>query len=230
MNPLKTRMRRSSTAVALTWFGLLAAGHLPNAHAAVLIDNLAQPTRATTTVEANLWAAQSFVTAGAALGLDSVTLLLGAGANSGSASAELRVDASGVPGAWLASLPLPVLVGGPPQAETLIPTLPTQLAPFTSYWLVLGASTAGDSFGWSYAMGNAFNGPGAFGNYAYSSDAGLSWQGPNSDDLYQLRIEVSPVPEPTSAFLALAGCAGLALRIRRRRQPMARPDQSMPQS
>lgn len=198
-----TQMHRASAAIGL--FGLLTTGLLPNANAVLLIDNLAEPTRATTTVKPDFWATQSFVTAGDAVWFDSVTLLLGEGGQSGSASAELRADAGGVPGAWLASLPLPALSGGPTQVETLNPALRTQLAPLTTYWLVLGASTASDSFGWSYAQGNAFDGPGAFGNYAFSTDTGLSWTGLNTDDPFKLRIEVSPVPEPATVGMSLVG-------------------------
>jgi hypothetical protein len=203
MKHATTPMHRATAAIGLC--GLLTTGLLPSANAALLVDNLTEPTRATTMVKPDFWATQSFVTAGDAVWLDSVTLLLGEGSQSGSASAELRADAGGVPGAWLASLPLPALSGGPTQAETLSPALPTPLAPLTTYWLVLGASTAGDSFGWSYAQGNAFGGPGAFGNYAFSTDTGRSWHGLNTDDPFKLRIEVSPVPEPATAAMFLMG-------------------------
>ena len=198
-------------AAAIGLVSLLATAW-SNAGAAVLIDNLAEPTRDTTIVESELWAAQSFTTAAEAVWLDSVTLLLGVAAGAASTSAELRADGLAGPGALLTSLMLPVLSAGAPQPETLSLALFTQLAPLTTYWIVLG--TAGDSFGWSYAEGNASSGPGQLGDYRYSSDNGLSWASFGADNPYQMRIDVTAVPEPAAAWLLAAGLAVVWTRRR----------------
>lgn len=214
MNSVLT-LRRPFAALGLGALIALGAVTAPTASAAVLIDNFSEPTSATTIVASDLWAAQSFTTASEAVWFDSVTLLLGLAVGNTSLSAELRADGVQGPGALLAGLILPTLSGGAPQAELLTPAMafqPVQLAPLTTYWLVL--ATSADSFGWSYALGNNASGPGQLGDYRYSSDSGLSWANFGAADPYHVRIEVTPVPEPAAAWLLVAG---LAVVLSRRR-------------
>lgn len=163
---------------------------LPAAHADILIDNLSQPTSATSILPSDNWAAQSFVTAGDPVRLLSVELPIGLAVSGRSIFAELHADAGPQQvGATLASFVLPVVSTDALQIE-LLPALPSQkLAPDTTYWVVLGV-VGGGSFGWSYALGNASGGPGTLANYAYSTDAGATWLSYGNADPYQMRVNV----------------------------------------
>jgi len=202
---------RAAVPAALT---LLLA--LPVAHADVLLDNLAQPTSATTIVDSAIWAAQSFVTAGNPVQLLSIEIPIGLSVGGPSIVAELHADAGpSQVGATLASFLLPVVSTGAPQLE-LLPAMPTPaLVPNTLYWVVLEVVGTG-SMGWSYAANNLANGPGSFANYAYSFDSGASWLNFGEERPYLMRINVSPIPEPGSAALLLAGLLGLSSLLRRR--------------
>ncbi len=205
MSPTTTPLR-PATALAL----LLLA---PAAWADSLIDNLAQPVRDTTVVESTLWAAQSF-SAPTAVRLDAITLPLGLQTGPGATVAELRADAAGLPGAWLATLSVPALGSGAPGPVDLGVPGGLELAPDTLFWLVLGTA-AGSTLGWNYADNNVWLGTGSLGNYAYSGDGGGSWTNFGSDFPYQLRIDVSPVPEPSAALMLAAGVAALVWGRRR---------------
>lgn len=199
----------NATAAAL----LLA---LPAAHADILVDNLAQPTSATSVLPRELWAAQSFVTAGDPVRLTSIEIPMGLAVGGPSLFAELHGDAGLLQvGATLATFALPALTTGALQLE-LLPAAPAlELAPGTTYWVVLGVVGEG-SFGWSYALGNASSGPGTLANYAYSTDSGATWLNYGSENPYHLRVNVSAVPEPGSAALWMAGLLVTASLARRR--------------
>lgn len=189
---------------------------LPAAHADILVDNLAQPTSATSVLPRELWAAQSFVTAGNAVRLNSIEMPMGLAVGGPSIFAELHADAGLLQvGATLATFALPALASGALQLE-LLPAVPAlELAAGTTYWVVLGVVGEG-SFGWSYALGNASSGPGTLANYAYSTDSGATWLNYGSDNPYHLRVNVSAVPEPGTAALWLAGLFATASLVRRR--------------
>ena len=189
---------------------------LSAARADVLVDNLLEPQRGTTIVTTDFWAAQSFVTAGAAVTLQSIELWLGLRDGDPTITAELRADGASGPAAALASFGLPALSTGATQIE-LLPSVPqVALAANTTYWIVLGATGAG-SFGWTYARGNNQTGPGALGYYGYSGDGGANWGSFGTDDPYLVRVNVVAVPEPAGVVMLLAGMALLfALRRRHR--------------
>ena len=197
----------------------LTAALLPvsAARADVLVDNLLQPPRDTTVIESALWAAQSFVTAGQAVNLQSIELWLGQRLGDPLITAELRADSAGGvggPAAALATFSLPALSMGATQIE-LLPVVPQlELAAATTYWIVLGVPDVG-SFGWTYGEGNNQTGPGSLGNFNYSTDAGLSWVNFGADNPYLVRVNVTAVPEPASAATLLAGIA-LLVALRRR--------------
>ncbi len=211
--PKETRMRPST--VTLSHAPALALALLaPAAGADTLIDNLAQPVRDTTVVESTLWAAQSF-SSPQAVRIDAITLPLGLQTGPAAGVAELRADAGGLPGAWLATFTLPALGAGAPAPLSLGVPAGLELAPDTLVWLVLGTAP-GSTLGWSYANNNLWAGSGSLGNYAYSNDGGGSWANFGSDFPYQVQIDVSPVPEPSAALLLATGAAALAWRRRRR--------------
>lgn len=185
---------------------------ITGAHADVLVDNLLEPQRGTTLVDSGLWVAQSFITAGNPVTLQSIELWLGLRDGDPAITAELRADSAGGPAAALAVFSLPSLSAGLTRIE-LLPSVPQiSLAAGTTYWIVLGVNGAG-SFGWTYAEGNNQAGPGTLGNYGYSSDGGAGWAAFGTDDPYLLRVNVAPaVPEPASVALLLAGITLLAAR------------------
>ena len=194
----------------------LIAVSVPAARADVLVDNLLQPQRDTTVVDSSLWAAQSFVTAAEAVNLQSIELWLGQRSGDPFVTAELRADSASGPAAALTTFSLPVLSAGATQIE-LLPVVPQlELAAGTTYWIVLGVPGAG-SFGWTYADGTNQVGPGALGNYNYSTNGGVSWVNFGADNPYLVRVNVSAVPEPASALTLLAGFAVLVALRRRQR-------------
>ena len=190
------------------------------ARADILVDNLLEPQRGTTIVTTDFWAAQSFVTAGAAVTLQSIELWLGLRDGDPTITAELRADGASGPAAALASFGLPALSTGATQIE-LLPSVPqVALAANTTYWIVLAATGGTGSFGWTYAQGNNQTGPGALGYYGYSGDGGANWGSFGTDDPYLVRVNVAAVPEPGSAMLYLGGLLGVMwLSLRRGLRP-----------
>jgi hypothetical protein len=196
---------------------MLACGAALPCAAAVLVGNLDQPTRATTIVPIDQgWAAQSFATGAASEVLSAIDVLVGLRSGTPVVVAELHADSADGPGALLATFSVPLLPSGTPQPVALTPDIAAVLAPFSTYWLVMGTSGAG-AFGWSYAQGNASNGPGALGAYAYSPDQGASWSGFGTDNPYQLQVEVSAVPEPANAAMLALGLGLLGVQTWRSR-------------
>ena len=172
-------------------------------HADVLVSNIDVPIRGITALSQDLWAAQAFNTDASAYRLDSIEVLLGSLTGDLGLVAELHADAGGSPGSTLASLALAGVGTGAP-ADTVLPGSFFHLSANTAYWLVLGATGSG-GFGWAYAQGNAQTGPGSLGGYAYSTDAGASWNPFAAYDPYNIRVNVSSVPEPSIAGLLLVG-------------------------
>ena len=180
------------------------------ARADVLVSNIDVPISAVTVVSQDLWAAQSFSTDGSAYKLNSIEVLLGAINGNPALVAELHADAAGTPGSILASIPLAGIGAGAPSNVKLAGSS-LELSANTPYWLVLGA-TGNGSFGWAYALGNVQTGPGSLGGYAYSPNAGAAWDPFASYDPYNLRVNVSAVPEVSTSVLLLMGLLGMAWR------------------
>ncbi len=200
---------------------LATAIFLPtSSEATVLLSNLAEPTRDATDISLEQWAAQAFITDGTSHDLSWIDVLLGNLSESPTILAELHADdGSSSVGSLLTTFVIPSIPATDPELRRLIPVSAIALSPNTTYWVVFGALGQG-SFGWSYAEGNASTGPGSFGSYGYSLDAGATWENFGVDNPYKMEIEVSGtsvVPEPASVLLLFTGfCAALASGSRRR--------------
>ena len=196
---------------------LLAAA--PVASASVLVSNIAEPVRATTQIDASLWAAQSFINDGTTSTLTRINAVVGSLVGSPGLVAELHDGTTS--GTLLTTFVLPSFSGAP-SARSFLPSSLVTLNPGATYWLVLGASGRG-SIGWSYAEGNNQTGTGSLGNYAYSSDQGATWGSAGAQNPYLIEVNVrtGAVPEPATWAIMLMGFAGAGAAIRRRRVRLA---------
>ena len=159
----------------------------------ILIDNLAEPERSRTVIInspiESLWAAQTFATDARRYRLDSIETILGELDGSPTIVAELR-EGDSPTGALLATFSFTVPAGAP-EVVTLTPSQSVTLEASASYTLVLGVADEG-SFTWAYADSNNWIGDGAFGNYHYSVDLGVTWANFGGDFPYYLRVGVTP--------------------------------------
>ncbi len=179
-------------AVAILSLTLHAVGNGP------LIDNLSEPLRARTlifaTASEGLWAAQSFHADGNRYRVDSIETILGAAAGEPIVVAELR-DGPEPTGALLTTftlLPLPIAAH---EVTTLTPDFDVIIEAGGAATLILGVANQAE-YEWSYADSNLWIGPGTFGNYHYSPDAGQTWANFGSDFPYYLRVNVTLICQP----------------------------------
>ncbi|WP_411289087.1 choice-of-anchor R domain-containing protein [Phenylobacterium sp.] len=198
---------------ALAFAAALAAA--PAAHAEVLLTNLGEPIRATTVVDIDNWAAQSFVVDANSWSLTSIRTVAGDQVDEPGVFAELRKGST--TGAVVTAFGLPSFLGAQ-SVRTFTPLSATTLSAGATYYFILGV-TGGGSVGWSYAEGNDQTGPGTFGNYEYSFDQAATWTNFGGDNPYLMEINVAGVPEPAAWALMILGfgVAGVALRRSRAR-------------
>lgn len=189
----------------------------PTTAATVLVSNLDQPIRGASVLPTDGWAAQSFTTGGASYSLSSIQVLLGNLVGSPLIVAELRAGDSSHPGAALTTFTVAGVPIGSPEPVTLTPVGGVILDAVSNYWLVLGVASPAGTFDWSYAKGNSTAGPGALGNFNYSGDSGSTWVNYGADNPFQIRVDVSPVPLPASAWLFGSGLVTLLGALRKRR-------------
>lgn len=179
-------------------------------NAVALVDNMAQPTRDVTTIDTRLWAAQLFMTDTDAHRLNGIDILAGRRAGDPVQYAALYSNGTLGPDALLSTFSI-AIGSGSLAVTSLLPAVQVVLAPATAYWLVIGASGVG-SLGWAYAEGNAYSGSGSFGAYGYSNDLGTSWSAFGTDNPYQMAVDVSAVPEPSTWALLATGLLALSCR------------------
>jgi hypothetical protein len=212
----------------MTWtrcFGgaLLALGFAAcaaPARADVLVDNTAN-TIFGVDFPTVLGSAQQFTTAGSAVNLQSVSLLLADRVGGSLADVAIYSDAGNAPGTLLADLGgLTLPTDGNEVLYTFSPSSTLTLAANTSYWVE--ASFAGGLPVWDYTLDPSSVGPGSLGDYAIDTGSGFQTAGPLAPS--QLAVNVSAVstggpvasaPEPSALALlglALPALAGLARR------------------
>lgn len=189
----------------------------PAANAVVLVSNIAEPIRATTAVDSELWAAQSFVNDGQTWSLTSIRTVLGGESTSPNAVIELREGT--VSGALLSTFAPPTL-SGPQSITTITPASAVSLSPGQTYWLIFGVAGQG-GFGWSYAEGNGQTGTGSLGAYAYSFDQGANWGSFGTDNPYLIEVNVAVIPEPATWLMLIGGFAAAGMVTRRRTKALA---------
>jgi hypothetical protein len=173
------------------------------------------------------WSAQSFSTISSGFILSEVALRLW-NFNGTSGNFELQVwdalGASGRPGAQVGSA---IYTGLAQNLDSEYGSLLTvsglnvTLVPDTTYYLVAaGANLADVPGGFGPRPGSLYwDATDVLTSPAYdTSDSGVSWDGPFSQNLYLEVSAVQPVPEPGSNLALLAlGAGGLTLRRRLKR-------------
>jgi hypothetical protein len=159
--------------------------------------------------------ADSFTT-GAAGSLGGVAVLLGSDSSSiaGDIQVGLYADAGDAPGAELLSLgslsSVAVSTAGF-NAYEFASASSFKLAADTTYWVEI-VSSSPNALEWSWS--NDVSALGVAGQSSYSAELGTS---ANSDfGPYQMAVQVSSVPEPSSISLMLLAMAATAVALRRR--------------
>ena len=192
--------------------------------AITLTDNLSKTTESTEFVGGDTWIAATFSTDNANYQISSAALLLSTPGSS-TAKLDLYSTASGQPGTLLSTLTSPASFPSGPAAVSFAGSSYI-LAPNSTYWLVLKA-TSGE-FDWSWTSDNTGTGVGFLAQWAATDDAGGSWFTATSEPM-QLRVLADPVnaviPEPASftlAALSMAGVIGMLRMRKNNRQTAAR--------
>lgn len=188
----------------------LFAPSLMEAQGTVHVSNLDQTPTGSTAVGSDSWIAQSFVTGTNPGGymLDSVQLLMNAASGSPSGFRVLIYSSpgNGAPGSGLGSLG-----GSDPGTGGLFTYAASglSLSPSTFYFVAVTAETpvAQASYNWSsVANGFASGDEWSIKVSYYSSADGSSWTWHPRENVFQLSINATPVPEPGAlGLLALAG-------------------------
>jgi len=192
---------------------LLSLATYQGSHAAILFDNLNEVSSSSSSTSTTVLYGQQFTTGNQAYSLDFATLLMSR-TGSGNARVEIWNGSTTVPTSFLGSLTLNGSYS-PTLANTKFTTSGVPLSPNSSYWIVLGAQTAGNSFSWSYTGQNTDTEPGYTTLWAENSTG--TWVA-GSGDPFQMSVSVTPVPEPSQTVALTASiCAVFAGFIRFRR-------------
>jgi hypothetical protein len=150
------------------------------------------------------WFAQSFTTDNTSYTLTAITIDAVSFISSNGFTLSLYDDNSGVPGN-----PISVLTGpnNPTIGSTYVPTSTITLSPLTTYFAVAKAPVG--YYGWFLASSTAETGPGTIGNNWYNTNSsGSSWT-QLSNQVFQLRVEGTAVPEASPVLCFGLTCGGL---------------------
>jgi hypothetical protein len=202
--------------IMLSAVGLFAA-QPTQAQGTTYISNLGQASSGSRVLGSDAWITQSFGTGTNSGGysLNSVQVLMDAtsGSPTGFSISVYSHDAndSRFPGSSLGSLSGPDPAGGGIFSYS---TVGISLLPSTTYYVVLTAATpvANGAYSWSFTSSlsaNSSDGWSMAGGFRYSSVDGLDWNriaGP----LFQLGVNATVVPEPSTCALVGLGLVGLS--------------------
>ncbi len=184
-----------TTLLALTSCAALSCAASPPADVQPLIDNLAEPLRGNSLIfddgVENLWAAQSFAADRRRYRLESIETILGTAVGPPVVVAELH-DGDEPTGALRTTLSVPALSTAGNEVVALTPDSDVIIERGQALTLILGVANVAE-YEWAYADSNNWIGPGTFGNYYYSSDAGATWTNFGADFPYYLRVNVTPI-------------------------------------
>jgi CubicO group peptidase (beta-lactamase class C family) len=196
----------------------LAAWCAPSAMADIVFDNLDQPVVGTDGPTVTN-AGNKFTTGGVAERIDDIALLL---RDTGGSLTDVGLYSSvgGVPGLELVSFGsvTPTLAGD--HAYALLPSATFIMDADTQYYLI--ATYSGNSV-YDYTKSLTYSGSASDDGFAESVDGGATWvlYAPTSGP-YQMRIDASAVPEPSSVVLLGVGVGALGLCKFTRRGTRAR--------
>jgi hypothetical protein len=202
-----------------------------SARATVLYTTLVDGNGGTVPVEnvsdvSNETWADEFLTGSSPLVLTDVIALLAKTSGTGTVTAYLYGNASGLPGTQLDTIASVSTSALPGTAGDVTFTGPTgagaiQLAASTEYWIVLSGSQNAISDA-SWQISQVENGAGAVGvtgqNHAEFTGSGWTSFANNTftDTIPELEVDASAIPEPATVAILGAGLAGLGVLLRRR--------------
>lgn len=184
------------------------------AQAEIITDNTGEPSDAGV-LSSGSWAAQSFTTDATVYELSRISIQATSGLN---LTLSLYDNNAGVPGSLIHTLTGPTNFGFPEQLRIYTPTSVVLLNASTTYFVVAKAS--GGLIDWRLTPSTAQTGPGSIGDGPFASaNSGASWAGPFGMPV-KLRVEGTPVPEPSS--LLCLGLVGVGLLSDRRVETLRR--------
>lgn len=91
------------------------------------------------------------------------------------------------------------------ELTTFTPANQVLITAGTTYWVVVKPHTSSTRDTWND------NDIGATGRFALTTDGGASWGQNPSDTMFAFRVNLSPVPEPSSLALVVVGLGAVAL-------------------
>ena len=209
---------RKSVFTLLMFLAGLAVPPSSNAQGTIQVSNLNQTPTGSAESGSDAWLAQSFTTGANANGyvLNSIQLLMvsASGSPSGFALSLYSSPGNGAPGSNLG-----VLSGPDPASGGVFTYIASglTLSPSTFYYAVITSDTpvAHSSYTWSAANGTAPGNGWTIQNFHYRSTDGVNWTWRPREEVFQLAINATAIPEPT--VLTLAGLGSVLFALWRQR-------------
>lgn len=206
-------MSRFSLVVVAVIVGRLAVPHVSMGQGTLYLSNLGQTPAGSADVAGDHWIAQAFTT-GTNFGgylLNSVDLLMNPalGTPNGFTGLIYSSPGNGAPGTQLG-----ILSGSDPAAGGLVSYTASGLilAPSTFYYVVLTATTPGSQGGYRWSavdsFGRIFVAPGdpwSIPDFYYTSANGSSWSFNARQNVFQLGLTATAIPEPGSLGFLIVG-------------------------